>query len=82
MEIPTISRLSGTMPEDLLKDYIEAKTAVENALRTLSGVWPHGRDYQQGSINKAMHEHAERCKQLHQVAGELQVIAEGISNQL
>jgi hypothetical protein len=29
-----------------------------------------------------MHEHAERCKQLHQVAGELQVIAEGISNQL
>ena len=82
MEIPTINRLSGTQPSDLLERYIAAKKAVEEAIKALSSVWPHGRDYQQGSIRQAMHEHAERCRHMRQVSAELETIAEGIVNQL
>ena len=81
MEIPQINKLSGTEPKDLLKDYLAAREAIETAIKALTGVWPHGRDYQQGSIQKAMHEHAERCKALRQVSAELETIAEGIINQ-
>ena len=82
MEIPTINRLSGTQPSDLLESYIAAKKAVEEAIKALSGVWPHGRDYQQGSIRQAIHDHAERCRQLRQISAEIETIAEGITNQL
>jgi hypothetical protein len=82
MEIPNVNRLSGTQPADLLESYIAAKRAVEEAVKALSSVWPHGRDYQQGSIRNAMHEHAERCRQLRQISAELETIAEGIVNQL
>ena len=82
MEIPQINRLSGTQPSDLLESYMAARKAVEEAVKALSAVWPHGRDYQQGSIRQAMHEHAERCRSLRQVAAELETIAEGINNQL
>lgn len=82
MEIPNVNRLSGTDPDDLVRDYMAAKAAVEKAIKAISGVWPNGRDYQQGSIRQAMHEHAERCKLLRQVAIELETIAEGIDNQI
>jgi hypothetical protein len=82
MEIPQISRLNGTHPDDLLKDYIHARDAVEEAIKALSGVWPHGRDYQSGDLRKAMHEHGERSRALRQVAIDLQVIADGIASQL
>jgi hypothetical protein len=81
VEIPQINRLSGTTPDDLLKDYVIAKKAVDEAIQALSGVWPHGRDYQSGDIRKAMHEHAERCRALRLVSNELETIAEGILNQ-
>lgn len=82
MEIPTINRLSGTQPSDLLESYIAAKRSVEEAIKQLSSVWPHGRDYQGGNIRQAMHEHGERCRSLRQVSAELETIAEGIVTQL
>ena len=81
MEIPKVNRLSGTDPEDLLKDHLAARDALEKAIKALSGVWPYSRDHQGGDIQKAMHEHAERCKALRQVSAELETIAEGIMNQ-
>lgn len=82
MELPRISRLSGTHPEDLFKDTMLALDAVQKATEATAGLWPNGRDYQGGDIRKAMHEHAERVKHLRQVAAELQTIAEGIQNQM
>lgn len=81
MEIPQINRLSGTNPDDLFKDHMLALKAVQKAVEAVSGCWPNGRDYQQGDIRKAMHEHADRVKRLRQVAAELETIAEGIENQ-
>ena len=60
MEYPHINRLSGTNPDDLLKDYEAAQKACEGAIKALSGVWPQARDYQGGDIRGAMHEHTER----------------------
>ena len=82
MEIPVVNKLSGTHPSDLLESYIAAHKAIEEAVKALSAVWPHGRDYQGGDIRKAMHEHGERCKSLRQVSAELSTIAEGILTQL
>ena len=81
MEIPTINKLSGTEPSDLLRDYTEALKVVQDAIKVLAGLWPHGRDYQRGDIRTAMSEHADRCKRLRQVAAELSTICEGIINQ-
>jgi len=81
VEIPTISKLSGTHPSDLLRDYTAAHRAVQAAIEAISGVWPHGRDYQRGDIKTAMNEHAERCRKLRLVAAELSTICEGIVNQ-
>jgi hypothetical protein len=82
MEIPHINKLSGTMPSELLETYIDAKQVVSRAIEAVGRVWPNGRDYQGGSINKAMEEHSDRIKRLRQVAAELETIAEGIVNQL
>lgn len=82
MEMPIVNRLSGTMPSDLLESYLDARRAVEQAIMALSAVWPHGRDYQGGNLRNAMHEHAERCRMLRQISGDLSTIAEGITNQL
>jgi hypothetical protein len=81
MEHPQINRLSGTNPDDLLKDYQIAQKAVEQAIVGLSGVWPHARDYQGGDIRNAMHEHTERCKSLRTVALDMQLIIESILHQ-
>jgi hypothetical protein len=82
MELPIINRLSGTQPSDLLESYIEAKRAVDAAVKAMGAVWPHARDYQGGNIRQAFHEHAERLRHVNQVALELGVIAEGIVTQL
>ena len=82
MEIPVVNRLSGTLPSDLLESYMTARRALEEAIKAISAVWPHARDYQGGDIRAAMHEHAERCRRMRQVSAELETIAEGIVNQL
>ena len=81
MEYPIINRMSGTMPDDLLKDYQLAQKAVEQAIVGLAGVWPAVRDYQGGDIRTAMHQHTERCKALRTVALDMQLIIESILHQ-
>jgi hypothetical protein len=81
VEYPQIDRLSGTNPDDLLKDYALAQKACEEAIKALSGVWPHQRDYQGREIRSAMHEHTERCKALRTVALDMQLIIESILHQ-
>lgn len=78
MQLPIINTLTGTVREDLLKDYFEAKQALNYAAEKLSSVWPHGRDYQGGDINAAMREHADRCAKIRQVIAEIDVIAESL----
>ena len=82
METPILNRLTGTTPSDLLEQYMNAVRAVKAAGTAMSGVWPHARDYQGGSINVAMHEHAERCRALTKVAGELQIIVDALTSQI
>ena len=81
MEIPVINKLSGTQPSDLLESYIAAHKAIEEAIKALSAVWPHARDYQGGEIRHAMHDHTERCKALRTVALDMQLIIESILHQ-
>ena len=79
MQLPIINHLTGTDKNDLLQDYILAKRALEHAAERMSGVWPHGRDYQNGGdINAAMREHAARCAKIKQVIAEIEIIAEAI----
>jgi hypothetical protein len=82
MEIPIINKVSGTEPSDLLDAYETVGKAVDRAIKALTAVWPHARDYQGGDIRRALHEHAERCKSLRQVSAELKTIAEGVLIQL
>ena len=78
MQLPIINKLTGTMPSDLLEDYIQAKRHLQDALTALTGVYPHGRDYQGGDINAAMREHADRCNKVRQVIAEIETIAESL----
>ena len=79
MQLPIVNALTGTAREDLQRDYLNAKRKLDEALEALSGVWPHGRDYQTGDINAAMREHAERCKRLRSVQAEIEIIAESLA---
>ena len=78
MQLPIINKLTGTMPSDLLEDYLKVKRALQQAAEKMSGVWPHGRDYQGGDINAAMREHADRCLRLKQIIAEIDTIAESL----
>lgn len=79
MQLPIVNLLTGTMPDDLLKDYLLAKKALQAANDVMSGIWPHARDYQNGGdINAAMREHAERCAKIRQVIAEIEIIAESL----
>ena len=78
MQLPIINKLTGTMPSDLLEDYLQVKRHLQDAAASLSSVWPHGRDYQGGDINVAMREHADRCAKIRQVIAEIEIIAESL----
>jgi hypothetical protein len=80
MQLPQIN-INGTDREDLLKDYIEAKRALEAALTALSGIWPHGRDYQTlepGAYQRARCEHAARIRAVGAIVAEIQALAESV----
>lgn len=78
MQIPIVNKLTGTDPDDLLKDYLRAKHALVVAVEAMTAVYPHGRDYQGGSINEAMNEHAARILKVRQVIAEIDTIAESL----
>lgn len=78
MQLPIVSKLTGTDPKDLLRDYLDAKLSLDYALTKMTAVWPHGRDYQGGDINAAMREHGDRCNKIRQVIAEIETIAESL----
>lgn len=83
MKIPTV-HLNGTSKDELLKLQLDARSAVQEALRALARATPHGRDFYpqgMGETVLALAEHASRVQRLQSVADELHIIAEGIYNQ-
>lgn len=78
MQLPIVNKLSGTDAEDLLRDYLHAKKALQLAAEALSAAYPHGRDYQGGDINVAMNEHAARLLKIRQVIAEIDTLAESL----
>lgn len=78
MQVPTTCSLSGTKPSELLEDYFKVLHSLREALNSLHGVYPHGRDYQHGDINAAMREHADRCMKIRQVIAEVETLAEAV----
>jgi hypothetical protein len=75
IQAPTV-QLNGTSQSQLMNDYDEAGTALQEALRLLSRTAPHGRDYLQvkGSQERftlAQQEHQHRMDRLHEVYDEL-----------
>lgn len=80
MQLPIIN-INGTHADDLLKDHLEAKRALEKALSALSAIWPHGRDYQTAqphAYQQARCEHADRIRALGKVVAEIEAIAESL----
>lgn len=78
MLLPVIN-LNGTERDDLLKDYMAARKALQCAVAALSAASPHGRDYQTmpaGSFYVAQQEHADRIVKVRSVLAEIDTIAE------
>ena len=80
---PTIN-LNGTAPRVLLDQHLKAIDTLRCAISTLQSAEPSARDYQAapiGTFTAAMEEHRDRLRRLRTVMGELQEIAEHISDQ-
>lgn len=74
---PTI-HLNGTSGNDLLDQYQDAITALNNAREYVSKTCPHGRDYYVQSpdgTQKARSEHCDRLKKIESVIEELEELA-------
>lgn len=81
LAIPTV-HLNGTSRDELVSQVSGAHEAVCKAILKLREASPNGRDYYvTGTISKAMDEHAARLTHLETVAGELETIWQGISDQ-
>jgi hypothetical protein len=79
---PTIN-LNGTPPRVLLEDHLAAIEALRFAISTLIAAAPNARDYQTApgsTFLAAMSEHRMRLARLETVMGELEQIAEHISD--
>lgn len=83
MKIPTVHS-NGTSKDELLQLQLDAKNAVLKAIKKVQQAAPHPRDFyvqDTGAFNLASREHEMRLVQLHEVADELNTIAEGIYGQ-
>jgi hypothetical protein len=77
--------LNGTAPAVLLEDHLTAIATLRSAISTLQAAAPHSRDFQtapQGTYNKAYQEHRDRLARLEIVMGDLEAIAEHISDHI
>ncbi len=78
MILPIVN-INGTERDDLLKDYMAARKALQLAVEALGAASPHGRDYQtmpQGSFYAAQPEPADRIVKVRSVLAEIETIAE------
>ena len=83
MKKPTV-HLNGSSGHELLRQNIEARNAVEAAIRLLQEAAPNGRDYYpQGADawRDAHAEHVDRLKRLQTVSAELQEIIDHVDDQ-
>ena len=73
MTLPTI-HLNGTAAEDLLKQVLDVRAAVNDAINKLSEARPNGRDYYpQGdkALTAAINEHNARRAALDKIAQDM-----------
>jgi len=73
MKTPTI-HINGTSRQDLVEQYVNARSALHEAIRAMQATAPNGRDYYpQGlqAIHEASSEHQERLYKLEVMAGEM-----------
>lgn len=84
MMIPTV-HLNGTSATGLRQQYLEAYTAVQNAITALSQSAPHGRDYyvqkDPAAYTKAAGEHQDRMTRLLSVQDELLALYRAVDDQ-
>jgi hypothetical protein len=83
IELPII-HLNGSGKTNLTESYLEAYTAVTQALEAVQRTGPHGRDYyvshDPDALSRALEQHRERCKTLFLIAADLLAICEHVSN--
>lgn len=83
MLVPTV-HLNGTSAENLIRQLIEARRALRNALQAVDETAPNGRDYYpqgDGAIGIATREHLRRLERIQAVLGELTELLEGVQEQ-
>ena len=76
--------MNGTDKKGLIRGYLDAHEAVQNAISVLQANSPNGRDYYpQGYpvFRQAINEHKARIKKLQDVADELYSLAEHVHEQ-
>ena len=83
IKTPTV-HLNGTAAKTLFYSYLDAKNAVDLALKRITEVEFHGRDYypqEQGAFETARVQHQKRLDALRTVSEELLLIAQSIQDQ-
>lgn len=81
MKFPTVN-INGTLREELLRGYMQARRDLEKAIKSLQEIAPHGRDYQypggDADLRVAIEEHAQRLVAVRTVEIELDQLAEHV----
>jgi hypothetical protein len=83
LEVPTI-HLKGTSKEVLITQHIIALSALRACDDALAMMSPHGRDYYpqvQGAIMRAVEQHQERRRKIHEIIMEIEAIVVEIDRQ-
>lgn len=74
--------MNGTSQRELLRQFMDAHTALEEALDALRKTAPNGRDYYvTGNFSEAQLAHIRRMTKIEEVSDEVEKIAEAIANQ-
>ena len=73
-------RLNGTAPRELLKQQMEAMSALLCARRVIEEAAPKSCDYPLGTFQAAQDEHQERLRRIALTVRELDAIAQHIAN--
>jgi hypothetical protein len=83
LEVPTV-HWNGTSKEELITQHITALSALRACDDALVMMSPHGRDYYpqaDGAIMRAVEQHQERRRKIHEITMELEAIVVEIDRQ-
>lgn len=80
MQFPTV-HINGTSKAALLEGYCDAMNALLDAIKALETCSPNARDYyvNDGNINAACHEHANRIADLVALRRDINKLAEHVA---